>query len=66
MAVIWSGPATRKHLRPYIGWMNSVCCQMADESGLKFMRAYMTGERQVEVWAFEPGKPANKLGTQTL
>lgn len=53
----WDGKMTEKHLRPYIGWMNSVNRQLADEWNTRLMHCYQIERNVWEMWVFLPGKP---------
>jgi hypothetical protein len=53
--VVWSGKTTKRMLRPYIGWINSVHKTLADEWGIKMAYCFMI-PGAFETWIYEPGK----------
>ncbi|HEU4344078.1 MAG TPA: hypothetical protein VFU31_21190 [Candidatus Binatia bacterium] len=58
--VEWTGKPTAAVMRPYVGWMNSVNQQMANEWGRKLMHVFMFDKlgQSFEIWAYEPHVPA--------
>jgi len=56
----WTGTPTRRVLRPYIAWMNTVIKSLADEWNMKLMYVYMVSPTKNECWLFEPGKPPKR------
>lgn len=61
-SVEWTGKPSKKTIRPYIGWMNSVNKTLADEWGVKLMHIYQISPNWTdwEAWFYEPNKPPQK------
>lgn len=51
----WEGNPTKKHIRPYVAWMNSVNQQLADEWGKTLCHTYQVEKGLWEMWVFKPG-----------
>ena len=54
--VEWTGTPSPKLLRPYIGWMNSVNQQLANQWGASLMHMFMVAPAKAEVWIYKPGE----------
>ena len=59
----WIGKPTKRMIRQYIGWMNSVNKLLADEWNLKIMHCYQIERFKIETWLFEPSKQPKKVDT---
>ena len=57
----WTGRPTRKVIRPYVQWMNTVNEQLANDWGIKLMYVYQVSKTGLEAWVFEPGKPGERV-----
>ena len=58
---IWSGQPTKKTMRPYIDWINSVNKQLSDEWGIKILHVFQLSPRKSEAWRYEPGAQPKKV-----
>lgn len=54
----WDGKPTKKVIRPYVAWINSVNQQLADEWGVKIMHVFQVKPgwtpESLETWVYEP------------
>jgi hypothetical protein len=61
LKIEWTGNPSRKTLRKveraYIGWMNSVNKQLADEWKISMMYVFQTFAGPIEIWGYSPGEP---------
>ena len=52
----WSKTPSKKVLRPYVAWMNSVNQQLANEWNKCLMHTYQVDKKIWECWIFIPGE----------
>jgi hypothetical protein len=60
LSVNWNRKLPNKLMPQFIRWMNSVHEELATEWNTKFTQAYLIEGGTIEIWVFEPGKPAKK------
>ncbi len=58
---LWTGRPTRTMLRSYVQWMNSVYETLAAEWGISMLHVFRVARHEIEIWTYEPGKPARLL-----
>ena len=59
----WAGVPTRKTLRHYVPWMNSVNKMLADKWRLRLMHVYELPKGRYEIWAYKPGARPERVDT---
>jgi hypothetical protein len=57
----WTGTRTRKTIRPYIAWANSVNTLLAKQWGKRLLQVFMVSDTDAEFWVYDPGKPPKKI-----
>lgn len=61
LKVEWEGRPSRRVLRPYVAWVNSVNKTLADEWGIKMMHVFQIAPGTLESWVYEPGRPPKRV-----
>ena len=57
----WTGAPQKRHIRPYLRWVQTVNQQLANEWQVRLVHVVQTKRRRWQVWSYEPGRQPSLL-----